>query len=177
MVPSQRSSNAVIPSFLSFIFSRAFFMLMGILLLLIPIPAHIVWLVERRHDQGIVSTKYFPGIFKAAWWTAATIGGQANENLKSPIGRIVSLFWMFVSVIFIAYFTATVTTSLTLQGLRGEITGPKDLPGKYVATMCAGVKDNPEPEYCQADPVQQCIDVEFDYPTTSVVHGTIGPIK
>src|SRR6266542_6102003 len=75
MVPSQGSSNAVIPSFLSFIFSRAFLTLMGILLLLIPIPAHIVWLVERRHDQGIVSTKYFPGIFKAAWWTAATIGG------------------------------------------------------------------------------------------------------
>ena len=135
MVPSQGNSSGVVPSFLAFIFSRAFLELLGILLLLIPIPAHIVWLVERRHNQGIVPTKYFPGIFKAAWWTAATIGGQANETLRSPIGRIVSLLWMFVGVIFIAYFTATVTTSLTLQGLRGEITGPKDLPGKYVATI------------------------------------------
>ena len=50
-------------------------------------------------------------------------------------------------------------------------------PGKYVATMCAGVKDNPEPEYCQGDPAQQCVDVEFDYPTTTVVRGTVGPIK
>ena len=135
LVPNQGSNIAVVPSFLAFMFSRSFLELLAILVLLIPIPAHIVWLVERRHPDGIVPRKYFPGIFRAAWWTAATIGGQANETLRSPVGRIVSLFWMFVSVIFIAYFTATVTTSMTLQGLRGEITGPKDLPGKYVATI------------------------------------------
>ncbi|WP_204368508.1 transporter substrate-binding domain-containing protein [Neosynechococcus sphagnicola] len=35
---------------------------------------------------------------------------------------------------FIAYFTATVTTSLTVQQLQGSIRGPDDLPGKRVAT-------------------------------------------
>jgi polar amino acid transport system substrate-binding protein len=135
MVPGQGSSTGLVPSFLAFILSRGFLELLGILILLIPIPAHIVWLVERRHNDGIVPRKYFPGIFRAAWWTAATIGGQANETLRSPIGRIVSLLWMFVGLIFVAYFTASVTTSLTLQGLRGEIAGPRDLPGKQVATI------------------------------------------
>jgi hypothetical protein len=50
-------------------------------------------------------------------------------------------------------------------------------PGKYVATMCAGVKNNADAMFCETDPNQQCVDVEFDYPTTSVVQGTVGPIK
>ena len=42
---------------------------------------------------------------------------------------------MFTSVVFIAYFTASVTSSLTLQQLRGDINGPEDLPGKRVASV------------------------------------------
>lgn len=42
---------------------------------------------------------------------------------------------MFTSVVFIAYFTATITTSLTVQQLAGTIKGPEDLPGKIVATL------------------------------------------
>jgi hypothetical protein len=50
-------------------------------------------------------------------------------------------------------------------------------PGRYVATMCAGVKNNPDMMFCETDPNQQCVDVEFDYPTSQVVRGTVGPIK
>jgi polar amino acid transport system substrate-binding protein len=42
---------------------------------------------------------------------------------------------MFTSVVFIAYFTAAVTSALTLQQLRGDINGPEDLPGKRIATV------------------------------------------
>jgi len=42
---------------------------------------------------------------------------------------------MFTSVIFMAYCTATVTSSLTLQQLRSDINGPADLPGKRVASV------------------------------------------
>jgi polar amino acid transport system substrate-binding protein len=51
------------------------------------------------------------------------------------LARIVAVIWMFASVVFIAYFTATVTSSLTLQQLRGDISGPEDLPGKRVASV------------------------------------------
>ena len=44
---------------------------------------------------------------------------------------------MFASVVFIAYFTAAVTSNLTLQQLRGDISGPEDLPGKRVASVKA----------------------------------------
>jgi polar amino acid transport system substrate-binding protein len=48
---------------------------------------------------------------------------------------IAAVFWMFSSVVFIAYFTAAVTSNLTLQQLRGDINGPEDLPGKTVASV------------------------------------------
>jgi len=50
-------------------------------------------------------------------------------------------------------------------------------PGRYVATMCAGVKNNTDQMFCETDPQQQCVDVEFDFPTADVVRGTVGPIK
>jgi polar amino acid transport system substrate-binding protein len=42
---------------------------------------------------------------------------------------------MFVAVLFVAIFTAAVTSELTVQKLRSEIQGPEDLPGKIVATV------------------------------------------
>jgi polar amino acid transport system substrate-binding protein len=135
LVPTQTASSVIMPGIISFFYSRSFLELVGVLLLLVLIPSHVIWLVERRHDEGIISKSYYPGIFKATWWAAGTLGGQMDEMPKSPIGRMMALFWMFVSVLFIAYFTATVTTSLTVQQLRGEINGPDDLPGKIVATI------------------------------------------
>jgi polar amino acid transport system substrate-binding protein len=54
---------------------------------------------------------------------------------KGPIGRIVATIWMYVSVLFIAYFTATITSNLTVQQLKSSIQSVDDLPGKKVATV------------------------------------------
>jgi polar amino acid transport system substrate-binding protein len=48
---------------------------------------------------------------------------------------MVAVLWMFASVVFIAYFTAAVTSNLTLQQLRSDINGLEDLPGKRVASV------------------------------------------
>jgi polar amino acid transport system substrate-binding protein len=106
-----------------------------LLALLILIPAHIVWLVERRHPESIVSRSYFPGIFHAIWWATGAAHGQQLDYPKSAIGRGIAALSIFVSVIFIAFFTANVTTALTVQQLKGDINGPEDLPGKRVATV------------------------------------------
>jgi polar amino acid transport system substrate-binding protein len=118
------------------LFTPAFFQLLGIMLLIVLIPAHIIWLVERNHKGGFLeNSNYFPGIFKACWWAAATLATQAEEMPKSAFGRVMAVIWMFISVVFIAYFTATVTTSLTVEQLQSNIKSPQDLPGKRVATI------------------------------------------
>jgi polar amino acid transport system substrate-binding protein len=117
------------------VFSPALWRLLSFVLLIVLIPAHIVWFAERNRPDGIIENKnYFPGIWKAIWWSAGTLGAQADEMPRSPLGRLVALVWMFSGIIFVSYFTAVVTASLTVQQLQGDIHGPEDLPGKRVAT-------------------------------------------
>ncbi len=103
-------------------------------LVLVLIPAHVVWFVERKNEANI-SPSYFPGIFDALFWSAAIIGGQAEGYPKSHLSRFVALFCIYGSILFVAYFTAFMTTSLTVQQLKGDISSPSDLQGKRVATI------------------------------------------
>lgn len=135
MVRDQRRGNAGFDP-LSILFSPALLKLLGVTLVLILLPAHLIWLVERKHEDGLFSgtEKYKEGIGRALWWSASCLAAQADEMPKSAAGRVLAVCWMFGSVLFIAYFTAAVTTSLTVQQLTGTIAGPRDLPGKKVAT-------------------------------------------
>lgn len=136
LVLNHENSVRSVPSLLAVIFSPALIQLVGIILVIILVPAHIVWFFERHRSEGMIPTlSYFPGIFKACWWAAATLATQADEMPKSVIGRVVAVVWMFTSVVFVAYFTATVTTSLTVDRLQGNIKGPDDLVSKRVATV------------------------------------------
>ena len=135
LVRDQNGDANMIAGLLS-VFSPALWRLLGFVLLIVLIPAHIIWLVERTHPNGIIENRrYFPGIFKAIWWSAGTLGAQADEMPRSAIGRAVAVIWMFSGIIFVAYFTAVVTASLTVQQLQGDIQSPNDLPGKRVATL------------------------------------------
>ena len=98
--------------------------------------AHLVWFFERRNSTGMLTHRaYFPGIFEACWWAASTLATQADQMPRAAMARIIAVLWMFMSVVFIAYFTAAVTSSLTVQQLRGDINGPEDLPGKRVGSI------------------------------------------
>jgi polar amino acid transport system substrate-binding protein len=142
LVRAQGQQNSIGRLFRS-IFTPTLFQLLGIMALIVLIPAHIIWLVERNHKGGFLENNaYFPGIFKACWWAAATLATQAEEMPKGAWGRITAVLWMFISVVFIAYFTATVTTSLTVEQLQSNIKGPGDLPGKKIATIVGSTSAN-----------------------------------
>ncbi|BDI28276.1 hypothetical protein CCAX7_003270 [Capsulimonas corticalis] len=131
----QNGEGSHLEAVLKDLFSPAILQLLGFTVLIIIAAAHVIWLVERHHPNGVVETrKYFPGIFKATWWAAGVLGTQMDEMPKGPLGRFVAVIWIFVSVIFVAYFTAEVTTALTVQQLQGSIHSLSDLPGKRIAT-------------------------------------------
>ncbi len=115
-------------------FSPTLFQLIALAIALIFFAAHIIWLSERNHKEGMIPKDYLPGIFKASWWAAATLATQADEMPKGVVGRFIAIIWMFIGILFVAYFTATATTSLTVQQLQGDIKGVQDLPGKVVVT-------------------------------------------
>ncbi|MFA5951376.1 MAG: transporter substrate-binding domain-containing protein [Hyphomicrobium sp.] len=108
---------------------------LAIAAVLVIVPAHVIWFIERGHPEGIIPGKaYIPGIFHAIWWATSTLATQAEQMPRHWLARILAVLWMFVGVIFVAYYTAQLTASLTVQEIRGAISGPADLPGKKVAT-------------------------------------------
>ena len=117
------------------LFSPNMLIWLGIVAAMIIIPAHILWFLERNHSEGIIPTrKYIPGIFHAAWWAAGTLATQADSMPRNGFARVLAIIWMFTGVVFVAYFTAQITATLTVDQLKGGIQGPDDLPGKSVAT-------------------------------------------
>jgi polar amino acid transport system substrate-binding protein len=121
---------------LRLLFSRTTIVWLGIALLLVLIPAHLVWLFERgRPDEIISSPNYFPGIFQAFFWAISTLTGSPEGMPHQWVARTFSVFWIFAGVVFVAFYTAQLTTTLTVEQIRGAIEGPGDLPGKQVATV------------------------------------------
>ncbi|QFS43984.1 transporter substrate-binding domain-containing protein [Nostoc sphaeroides] len=134
MVRNSETNDSAFPNILQLFFSTSLLQVIGVALVLIVVAAHIIWLSERHHKDGMIPQSYFPGIFKACWWAAATLATQADEMPKGVLGRLVGIVWMFIGVLFAAYFTASATTSLTVQQLQGDIRSIDDLPGKVVVT-------------------------------------------
>jgi len=106
----------------------------GLLAALIIIPAHIGWFVERNKENHLFPTRYFPGIFHAMYWATGAAAGQQPDPLYSGLGRALSTVLILGSLFFTSYFTATITTSLTIQQLKSDINGPQDLLNRKVGT-------------------------------------------
>lgn len=136
LTPVQATGGSLLKALAANLFSTATLpYALGVVLILILI-AHLIWFLERRNATGmLIHRGYFPGIFEACWWAASTLATQADQMPRVALARMVAVFWMFASVVFIAYFTAAVTSNLTVQQLHGDISGPEDLPGKRVATV------------------------------------------
>jgi polar amino acid transport system substrate-binding protein len=125
---------------LALLFSRTALIWLGIALVLVLIPAHVVWLLERRYKDGIISSAdYFPGIFEAIYWALSCLSTQAETQPRQWIARTLAVLWMFVGIVFVASYTAQLTTTLTVQQIKDSINGPQDLPGKEVAAMANSV--------------------------------------
>lgn len=101
---------------------------------LVLIPAHVVWLAERKHENPLFSTHYYPGILHAIWWAVGATAGQQPDIPRSGLGRFFSAISVLISVIFLAFFTAALTASVTVGQLQGSIRGVGDLPGKRIIT-------------------------------------------
>ncbi|HTR65751.1 MAG TPA: transporter substrate-binding domain-containing protein [Terriglobales bacterium] len=121
---------------LGLLFSKTTLLWLGIALLLVLIPAHLVWMFERGREDGIIKSRsYIPGIFEAIYWAISCLTAQAETMPHQWLARTFSIFWMFAGVVFVAFYTAQLTTTLTVQQIQGSISGPADLPGKQVATI------------------------------------------
>ena len=100
--------------------------LMFLMSLLIGI---IVWSFEKRRNSEMFGNGNIKGIGNGIWWAMVTMTtvGYGDKSPKTLGGRIFAIVWMIFSIVFIAAFTATITTQLTLTELRGKVHGFNDL--------------------------------------------------
>lgn len=117
-------------------FSPALVQVMALMVATIFVTANLIWLIERRRNSEDFPRPYLRGLWESLWWSVSTLSSGSGEvNPRSALGRIVAVLWMFAAIFLIAHFTAVMTSNLTLQNLRGNITSVNDLPGKAVVTV------------------------------------------
>lgn len=134
-----RDSGGITPpnwllSFVDLLFSRSSLTWLGIALLLVAVAAHLLWLLEQLERQR-PRERYFPAIFHAMYWAATTLLGQGSRRPpRSWTASGLTVLWMFVGIIFVASYTAQLTTKLALREFHSTISSPNDLAGRKVAT-------------------------------------------
>jgi len=105
--------------------------------------AHIMWFVERRRNPEF--TRSYPlGLWDGVYWTMVTIStvGYGDKTPKSHAGRVLALVLIVFGYIAFAWFTATISSAMTVSQLEGSIRGPGDLGGKAVATVPGSTSEN-----------------------------------
>ena len=95
-----------------------------------------VYVFERRHNPDFPS-KRRDGIAEAFYYvvTLALTGKSAYKGFPGVLGRIVMLVWIILGIVTVAYVTSTITAAMTIEKLKGAITGPHDLYGKTVGVI------------------------------------------
>jgi polar amino acid transport system substrate-binding protein len=87
----------------------------------------LIWLVERQHRAGHFQGG-IQGIGAALWFSAVTMTtvGYGDKTPSTILGRFIAICWMFVGVLLISSFTATVTSSMAASRLNNSITRLSD---------------------------------------------------
>ena len=119
------------------IFSKDTLEAFGLLMLLSLVAGTIVWLFERRRNSEMFDAEAVKGVGHGIWWSIVTMTGvgYGDKTPKSIGGRTVAIIWMLFSIVFIASFTANITTSLTISELRGKVRGFNDLYNARVGSI------------------------------------------
>jgi ABC-type amino acid transport substrate-binding protein len=128
--------------FISSFFSLNFFRALGALFLVILTFGLLTWGFERRANPEEFEAGV-KGIWSGIWWSAVTMTtvGYGDKSPRSLGGRIVALIWMFTAVILISSFTASITSSLTVNQLSWNLEDVMAFKERPVATVAGSATE------------------------------------
>jgi len=147
--------------FLSNLFSANFIRLVVILVTMIFIFGLTIYFIEKKTNP-----KQFEGLLDGFWWSVVTMTtvGYGDKTPKSAAGRIISVAWMFIAIVLISSFTATIASTMTVNTLESRIEKFEDIK---TLERIGTVEFSRSKEFLQRNK----IDPEFTYP--DVLEGLI----
>ncbi|WP_407175157.1 transporter substrate-binding domain-containing protein [Bradyrhizobium sp. STM 3562] len=122
----------VVRSITSYSFMQAIGALLGLALL----AGVLIWLFERRNNEGF-GGGVVRGLSSGVFWSANAMTQRVDASIipVTLAGRIIAVIWMVVSVIAIAVFTAGITSTLTTKRLHGMVNSVGDLSAVRVGIV------------------------------------------
>lgn len=96
----------------------------------------LIWFFERRHNEDFGGGA-IKGLGTSIWWSAEAMTQASTGHLapRTGIGRALAVLWMIASIVAIAVFTASVTSTLTAGKLQGLVTSASDLSSVRVGAV------------------------------------------
>ncbi len=121
--------------YLDLLLSRTMLIWLAAAVVVSVVPAHIFWLIERRSAEPIVARSYFPGIVQSFGWGIGSLVGKNSASATKTLTKALAIVWGFAGIVFVAFYSANLSATLTVAKLEAKVNGPADLYDKSVATV------------------------------------------
>lgn len=101
----------------------------------IAIFGTILWYFEKGKNEQFETG--LAGLFNGIWWSAVTMTtvGYGDKAPQTGIGKLIATVWMFVAIIIISSFTASISASLTVNDLSQKEDSILDYKRKKIGTV------------------------------------------
>ena len=122
--------------FFTAIVNVGFLKAIGALVFIIFVFGVLVWFFERKRNDEHFG-KGIKGMLDGLWWSAVTMTtvGYGDKYPKTVGGKAVALIWMFVAIIVISGFLASITSSLTVSKMSWSYDDIQDLKEQRLGTI------------------------------------------
>ncbi len=116
-------------SILLFAFDWSFLKLFLGLLPILILASLVVWHFERKKNPAQFGGRPAHGLGAAFWFITVTMTttGYGDKAPITPMGRIVTIIWMFMSLFLMTAFTASVASTVATVRTRTHVNTPADL--------------------------------------------------
>ena len=124
--------------------SPAFLSVIGTLVLLLLAVGLLVWALEHKRNPEQFGGSGMQGIFSGFWWAMVTMTtvGYGDTAPRTVPGRILGMVWMLAALMVVSFFTASITSALTVGQLSNRITSADDLGHVRVASIAGSTSGN-----------------------------------
>ncbi|MBK8010272.1 MAG: transporter substrate-binding domain-containing protein [Deltaproteobacteria bacterium] len=122
--------------------NRAFFAGTGMLILILAGVGTLVWLAERKKNEGQFPNAVGKGVGAGTWFALVTMTtvGYGDKVPVTTLGRVISGVWMIISLLTVSSLTGAIATALTLAQLdEGLLSSADQMSGRKVAVVAGTV--------------------------------------